>query len=191
MADDRRPFLDLGGIDGEPPHSPHRNDIGIHLMSGAGTARAGRWDQDTEHAVAADPDSASVLRAEYGSAGADELDFGAGAGADVADEDGGDEDGGDEDGGDEDGGDEDGGDEDPGEAVVAEPPPPPSQEVVTGWDDSFLPDPPHAGYWEVAPGPGGEPGEGWFGGRELPGLLPTDAALAARDGTDPDEEGTA
>src|SRR5690606_23812825 len=89
MADDRRPFLDLGGIDGEPPHSPHRNDIGIHLMSGAGTARAGRWDQDAEHAVAADPDSASVLRAEYGSAGADELDFGAGAGADVADEDGG------------------------------------------------------------------------------------------------------
>lgn len=134
-----------------------------------------------DHGGDADPDPA-VRPAGYGSAGADDLDFGAGAEPDAVDPDDPDPDVGDPDG-----------DPDIPEPEAADPPPPPSsQDVVTGSDDSPVPDQLQlAGYRMVAPDPGEAPGEGPPGGPELPDPLSTDAALAPPGGTDPAPEGAA
>src|SRR5690606_21440652 len=80
MADnDRLPFRDLGGIDGESTDSRHPSEIEIVSLFDAGTGPAGRWDQEMEHGAVADPDGATALPAQDGSAGSDHLDFGAGA----------------------------------------------------------------------------------------------------------------
>jgi hypothetical protein len=91
MADDRRPFLDLRGIDGGFPGGRHPGGIvpdpDVAGLSDAGTGMAGRWVREAGHRVDADPD-APVLPAGSTWAGAGDLDFGAGAGPGVADESG-------------------------------------------------------------------------------------------------------
>lgn len=160
MADDRRPFRDLAGIDGESTDSRHPGEIEINMAFGDGAGPAGRWDQEMEHGVVADPGGAPALPAEYGPAGSDQLEFGAGAGP-----------------------------------VVAEPPPPVSQEVVTGSDDILAPDrllPAGDRMAAAAPEFGEEPGEG-LGGLGLLDAASTapDPAAPVDDGTDPVADGAA